>query len=154
MLSSPALAIQSLATPPLVLKSGGLCTFILPSPRLVLEQYGTLDFVSSRTLMQLTHLPPQQLTLLDTWLQEDQAAAAAAAAIPGSSSNAGELTHKPLSTKYSNYWSCRVSVCHARAATSVVGSPSQHRGCPALHTNLHHIKTSTHAWLLAALHEV
>jgi hypothetical protein len=66
-----------------------------------------LDFISMRTLQQLPHLPPHQLTQLDTWLAEDLrgylAAAAAAAAAGGGAAaadaagcnTAGMMEHAP-----------------------------------------------------------
>ena len=65
-----------------------------------------LDFISMRTLRQLPHLPPHQLTQLDTWLAEDlrdylAAAAAAgggaAAAAAVGCSAAGMMGHAPKS---------------------------------------------------------
>lgn len=68
-----------------------------------------LDIVSRRTLLQLPHLPPQRLTLLDDWIKEDMAAAAAANGV-----HLDKLCTDQLSTKYSSYWTeSNVStLCH------------------------------------------
>jgi len=71
----------------------------LPAYRNVLEQYQVLNFVSSRTLQQLPHLPPHQLKDLDTWLVEDlaeyQARARAAAAAAAEACGRVRPPHSP-----------------------------------------------------------
>jgi hypothetical protein len=55
--------------------------------RVLLQQLMVLDFISLRTLQQLSRLPPQQLDQLDAWLADDLAAYLAAAAAAAAAVN-------------------------------------------------------------------